>query len=341
MKRVELISMSGKQYHFGEILPEEEEQHLNAVTPYPSSDLIFAALVNIWSKAFGDASVLVKSFEEDDIRLSSAFFFIRAEGKTIRFLPKPVTANLYQSEEHKKLKKIAFVSEGIINRGVLPDEWLKPERCTLLDGKLVCLKDEISETGLEKITVYKEVTVPKVKVHTPKKDNCIYSQTNIVFPVSERNDMETGYYFYMNEHLSTENQEKFLTVLNLLADEGLGGDRSTGCGQFKEVRLAEANIPSDLSENYLSLSLTNPSTEEVDAFSFYRIVTRGGRRINGNKRLKLVNMIGEGAIVTRPVSGRIVDISPNNDGSYRRYGRSLLYPLHPNFEMLWKKQQNI
>ncbi|WP_010416775.1 type III-A CRISPR-associated RAMP protein Csm4 [Anaerophaga thermohalophila] len=340
MKRVELISMPGKQYHFGEILPEEEEQHLNAITPFPSSDLLFSALINIWRKVFGDASVLVKNFQEDDIRISSAFFFIRKNEKAIRFLPKPVTANLYQIEEHKKLKKIDFVSEGIINNGVLPEEWLKPDRCSLLDGKLVCLKDELSETGLDSITVYKEVTIPKVKVHTPEKDSCIYSQTNIMFPVFERNDIETGYYFYLDEHLPTENQEKFLTVLNLLADEGLGGDRSTGCGQFKEVRLTKASIPRGPSENYLSLSLTNPSTEERDAFAFYRIVTRGGRRVNGNKQLKLVNMIGEGSIVTRPVSGRIVDISPDNDGSYRRYGRTLLYPLPSNFEMLWKTQQN-
>lgn len=338
MKIVELITLPGNQYHFGEILPQAEEQHMNVVTPHPSSDLLFSAMVNIWQKVYGDATQLINSFETDLIRLSSAFFFIgNKEQKRLRFLPKPVVANLKSTDQHKKLKRIAYVSEAIINQGVLPDQWFNPDCCTLLEGNLLCLNEELSHIKVDKISVYKEVTIPKVKVHTLEKENRLYSQSNILFPPEEDSQIEKGYYFYLEENLPPDKQEKFMAVLNLMADEGLGGDRSSGCGLFKEVRITEAPALTETSDYYLSLSLINPAKEEQHAFLYYPIVTRGGRRINSHQRLKMVNMVGEGAILSQKIAGRIVDISPNNDGRYKRYGKAFLYPLNTNIEQLWKE----
>lgn len=341
MKIVELIPLPGTQYHFGEILPDGEVQSMNAVTPFPPSDLLFSALVNIWNKVFGDASGLVKRFEENEIQLSSAFFFIRQNAKTIRFLPKPVVAGLLKTDEHKKLKKIMFVSEAIITNGILPDDWLDPDKCTLIDGRLLCLSSELSGEAAGNIPVYKEITVPKVKVHTTDEEHRLYNQTNNLFPLTDTG-IETGYYFYLNESLPADEKQKLNTVLNLLADEGLGGDRSSGCGQFRKVRLQTCESVSEKSSGYyLSVSLSNPAENERDAFEYYQLIIRGGRETNGYGRLKLVNMIAEGAIVSRPVSGRIVDISPNGNGDYLRYGKTFLIPLDSKFETLWKKNQSI
>ncbi len=342
MKIVELIATPGSQYHFGEILPEGELQNMNAVIKYPPSDLIFSALINIWSKVFGDASGLISKFKNDEIQLSSAFYFFKHKEKTIRFLPKPIVANLYKTEEHKKIKKINFVSESIVGQGILPEKWLNPEKCTLINDELLCLNSELSKKDLASIPVIKEITVQKVKVHTTEEEHRLYNQSNILFSFPENSDFEAGYYFYLNEDLPPDEKEKLKTVLNLLPDEGLGGDRSSGCGLFEKIRFHNhKSFVDDPTWPYLSASIANPAENENDAFEFYQITTRGGRRTTNNGRLKFVNMISDGAIVTYPVTGRIVDISPNDNGSYLRYGKIFLIPLHSNFKTLWQKNQDI
>ncbi len=338
MKIIELIPLPGSQFHFGEILPQNEVQNMNAVASFPSSDLLFSALVNIWAKIFGDAGNLVALFENDKIQLSSAFFYLKYQTKTIRFLPKPVVAGLFKTEGHKKLKKIDFVSEDIVKNGILPTVWLNPEICTLIEGKFLCLSTELSTDDAQNISIYKELTVPKVKVHTTEKEHTLYSQNNIAFLPLEGG--ESGYYFYLNETLPEEEKIKFNTVLKLLIDEGLGGERSSGCGLFKEIRIGNVDsLLTDSSKYYLSLSLSNPATDEFNYFEYYKLTTRGGRRLQEGGRLKLVNMIAEGAIVSNKVSGRIVDISPAKNRRYLRYGKTFLFPLNTKFEQLWKTNQ--
>jgi CRISPR-associated protein Csm4 len=336
MKIVELIPSPGTQFHFGEILPRNETKDMNVVAAFPSSDLLFSALLNIWEKVFGEADILKKLFDEQKVQLSSAFYYLRLENKTIRFLPKPVTADLFRMKEHKILKKIAFVSEAIIENGILPDAWLNTNLCTLIDHQFICCNEEVAGLEINDISIYKEVTMPKVKVHTTDKEHTLYNQSNISF--MQNTNGETGYYFYLeDETVPNSEKNKLNTVVHLIADEGLGGDRSSGCGLLKKIRVSNAErIMQNNSKFYLSISLSNPAPDELEAFEYYKLTTRGGRMTNDHKtRLKLVNMIAEGAIVNRHVTGRIVDISLDGNSRYLRNGRTFLFPLHSKFETLW------
>ncbi len=336
MKIVELIPSTGTQFHFGEILPWNETRNMNTVAAFPSSDLLFSALMNIWKKVYGEADSLKKLFEEQKVQLSSAFFYLRLENKTIRFLPKPVTADLFRTKEHKILKKISFVSEAIIEDGIIPDAWLNTDLCTIIDHKFICWNEELAGLETEDISIYREVTVPKVKIHTNDKEHTLYNQSNI--SVLQNTSGETGYYFYLeDETVPNGEKNKLNTVVNLIADEGLGGDRSSGCGLFKKIRVSNADwLMQDTSKYYLSISLSNPAPDELEAFEYYKLTTRGGRMTDDHKtRLKLVNMIAEGAVLNRRVTGRIVDISPDGNSNYLRYGQTFLFPLHSKFETLW------
>jgi CRISPR-associated protein Csm4 len=134
--------------------------------------------------------------------------------------------------------------------------------------------------------------------------------------------------------------------LRILADEGIGGERSAGKGQLEEI--IETEIPLELksdSNEYLLLSLCNPNSKnEFDSFEKYEITVRGGGSVSFDDeiesdevkdiklyRKKQVRMIAEGAVVKGKVVGRLVDISPENktafDHKYYRNGKCFLLPI--------------
>src|SRR5690606_1291342 len=125
-----------------------------------------------------------------------------------------------------------FVSENLIMNGILPNQWFDMGECKFVGHQFLCLASEITN---EISSIYDETVLPKVKVHTDDKEKQLYSQTNIQFCLHE--DIETGYYFYLSERLPDDEREKLHTVIRILADEGLGGDRTSGCGLFEGTRI--------------------------------------------------------------------------------------------------------
>jgi CRISPR-associated protein Csm4 len=338
MTIVELIAKPGGQYHFGSILPVDEDQNMTVVSSFPQSDVLFSAIINIWTKVYGNPDSIINRFKADEIKLSSAFFYLKEGNRSIRFLPKPIVANLARSDNHKKLKRIQFVSEELLANGILPDQWLNTGICTLIDNQFICLKSEVP-SGVS--SIYSEKLLTKVKVHTTEIEHRLYNQANVQFSMQE-NNIETGYYFFLDEKLPDDEKDKLYTVIRLIADEGLGGDRTAGCGLFEGVRMENISFPKTHDGYFFTLSLSNPSKNEKDAFLFQQIVTRGGKKFDSRTQLKYVNMIAEGAIIyngpMRNLSGRIVDISPQNNGTFLRYGKFFLYPLHKNYTSLWEKE---
>ena len=99
-------------------------------------------------------------------------------------------------------------------------------------------------------------------------------------------------------------RSRFEGALQLLADEGLGADRSAGYGRFE----VEGSDPFDIalgSGMRLSLSLLHPTRAEIgdgllDSPATYDLVTRGGWVTAPGARTlrkRAVRMIGEGSVV--------------------------------------------
>jgi CRISPR-associated protein Csm4 len=135
-------------------------------------------------------------------------------------------------------------------------------------------------------------------------------------------------------------------ALAVLADEGLGGKRSIGHGQF-ELRRERTTLPAAAEPNaWMALSLYHPGPEELAAGvldqAWYRRVLRRGWIFSPegrNQRRRGLWMLAEGSLFRSPVRGTIEDLRPIYAGQEAglshpvwRYGYALTLPLH--FEAL-------
>jgi CRISPR-associated protein Csm4 len=212
----------------------------------------------------------------------------------------------------------------------------------IIGNEFCCLKDEISLTKIPEIKrlFLKEIISPKTKVHSETKEDSFYFQTDLqLIPMSDdtkENIFNPHYYFIMKHSLNSDELKKFTACLRILADEGLGGDRSSGKGKFEDICFRDIEL-SFKSENsiFLNLSIFNPKDQdEFDKCIYYELIKRGGGSLGeeGNKdhHRKQVRMITEGSIIKGEVKGRLVDVSPFvNFYQHKIYrnGKAFLIPI--------------
>jgi CRISPR-associated protein Csm4 len=123
--------------------------------------------------------------------------------------------------------------------------------------------------------------------------------------------------------------EKLQGVIRFLGEEGIGGERSCGYGQFEPEFIDRFDIPeSEQGEHYTNLSLYYPASQAELAGSVYsyQLAQRGGWTLDKtNIRHKQVLMFQEGSIFNRKVGGAVVDVAPAAFGHpIYRYGKAFL-----------------
>ncbi|ABS61237.1 type III-A CRISPR-associated RAMP protein Csm4 [Fervidobacterium nodosum] len=284
------------------------------------ADTIFSGLINSYNLLFGSEKTkeLLGKIDNShsELLLSSTFFYVGDK----YFLPKPKgeTFGLENKiEQVKKIKKIKFVEDKVL----LENSSLSEENIDIpfiLSGK--------ADAAIAKF--YEVLERPRVMV---ARD---YSQSNL-FYFSEVHFKEgSGLWFYLK--VSDDIEKEVLAALKLLSDEGIGGDRTYGFGQF-EYDLTQVNLP-EQGENYLLLSPYIPDSEDYEENSkeitklakAYELRYRTGYIHNSDKKAKRVTMFAEGSVFTKPVKGKILDVTPDNfEYDYRiyRYGKAFLLPF--------------
>lgn len=173
-----------------------------------------------------------------------------------------------------------------------------------------------------------EITYPKVRVQSLSQEGVYYHQVNLQLQrlQTRTHAVQTHLYFLLDHALpeSTEHQEKaswsrLQASLQLLGDEGIGGERSSGCGQLAGVEIREAKSmgfpQADNTQTQCLLSLGIPANQaELNAFRHYQLKIRGGGSlgIHGKKEQhrSQVRMIAEGAIFEGKLHGKLADVSP-------------------------------
>jgi CRISPR/Cas system CSM-associated protein Csm4 (group 5 of RAMP superfamily) len=123
-------------------------------------------------------------------------------------------------------------------------------------------------------------------------------------------DLYVHFYFLVRSRLDDDNpvMQCLHTLINLLPDTGIGGERSAGCGLFELVSPADA--------------------VDMGRFKAYQTVLRGGRETAHDGPLKVVRMLAEGALqVETEGIGQIADISPAGNRRYLRYGKAFNIPV--------------
>ena len=360
MKAVVLKCSTGSRFHFGKYAPDDDTA-LNDSDEIMHSDTLFAALVLTWQQCYGDAQDLVMAFENNKLRISSLFFCLQQENKYVWMLPKPICFNLVQTDDYKAFRSIKYISKKVWETIETPAA-LENNMLYLCSEKneFVIVKDEINLKKGEienikkhfttSIKLSETLTLPKVTVRGNESERGIYQLTVTETPDNNRyaEKLQVHYYFLLDDTgLDEAEKTKLKTVLKLLADNGIGAERST-IGRIEDVEIVE-NWDIEKKDNDASwdastgccVSLFSPENkEDSKQMIFFKTIMRGGRRTgkaSGDERinpvyLKSVRMLCEGAIVTNAAKGSMKNVSPEKDSNiYIRYGKAFCLPVRKNW----------
>ncbi len=328
MNAILLYPKDYAQFRLGEGSLDESGEVLH-------SDTLFSALANIYALAFEKADEFVHHVETGKLRFSSGLFgleFVKEE-KRIFFVPKPelnyeIDENNKEEKnkktnERKKIKKVQFVSLGVLKELAKRNNdtfKLNLNEYVIIGGKFLTRKEEVSNEHLESEKFISIQTAPKVFVRKEVKKDAFYHESNLQFlPIQiEGETIAKGFFYFLFEHSLSETElQEFQAAVRLLADEGIGGSRSTGCGHIEEVRFEEIAIENS-GQSFLGLALVSPnSDDEFQAAVQYDLIMRGGGSMgkydNYKNHRKRARFIREGAIFNSAVQGKLVDISPEEN----------------------------
>ena len=103
--------------------------------------------------------------------------------------------------------------------------------------------------------------------------------------------------------------------MKLLAEEGLGGKRSSGMGCLGQVAEEEGfrQLAAEHGNYYVSLSSIYPSQEEVNNLIYYELVDRAGylhSLFGRSLRKKGVRVLKEGTVLSGKIAGQLVEVGP-------------------------------
>ena len=330
------------------------KNHLEDTHEIIHADTLFSAWVNTFSLLYppSELKAFIQMFDAGQLRISSAFHCLQyGKEDYLFFLPKPIVYQTFPPSLQKSWKAIKFISSSLWQRKHLAENLGK----TTLGGTHALTEEERTIAGLDAqylrkedsiayIKPVKEALYPKVQVHTDTQEGVFYHQANIQLQQieTEQGNRSFHFYFLMDHDLNLEEDggkisyQKLKASLRLLADEGIGGERSVGCGTIEEICFypgEKLGIP--FQENQIgpwcSLAPIIPKTGEFASVDQSEFLIRGGGTVGrGGERERhrsQVRMIAEGALLSKPITGRLVDISPDRDGSILRNGLNFSLPF--------------
>lgn len=346
--------------HFGELGIGIEE-----TSERVRSDTLFSAWMSTYAKLFGKdaATDLLQQFNtqpEPPFRLSSTFIYRQLDGKPVYYLPRPLMFppnyplgnDLDFTKAYKGLKYLPLE---------IWQRWYQGDGIT--DSDLQELTDKIKgqasgalyQAGTFEYSKAFEISkVPKIAVdRTTRATNLYY--TGIVQYQWQQNgndseDVESLSGLYFLVHFPNSNLENiFFTILDFMEGEGIGGERSSGAGQFKVAQSNELTSPwKDVIEfsgaNYhslISLFWTNESSklrellpETPTPVASYELQERGGwiaSPCSDGRQLRRqsVQMFTEGSVFPAIPEGKLADVTPRSftDHKVYRSGISLSLPI--------------
>ena len=346
---------------------------LEEVRPSIPTDTLFSALVSAWRMTGREPKAFVDPFVADSpeppFLLTSAFPY----AGRVRFFPAPADLPMRFSQETSKargktIKRIAWISERLLGKllaGEPLDAWLFPEDAyadpktgvALQGGALWLTRDEVADLpeamrrkpdkpedrpprALRHLRVFASERVPRVAIDRVTDASNIYHAGRTTFAQGcglwfgvqwLRPDAEVGGMTY---------RQAFDELLALLADSGLGGERTYGYGAFSAALEPSVDLPDPAAGQpaYL-LSRYHPRKTElpaaIQAPAAYRLESVAGWLFSPDgpgQRRKRLHLLAEGSLIAWPgaPAGDIVDVRPtyqNPEGDVShpvwRYGLAL------------------
>ena len=345
--RLTRLDFGRSPVHFGEVGIGVEQSSERV-----RSDTLFSAWANAYVRLFGVDEIeelfkkfpIAKKIKDSDqsdntkdqlksitpVKFSSTFIYTKELDNYKYYLPHPTKVPVDYPDTDLKFfkayKKIKYLPLDVWQRwyqgtGIQADIPELTLKTTVKETKGALANSGVFSYG----KTYKTETYPKVSIDRRTAATNFYHTgfTQFNYEPNKR----SGLYFLLHfPEANSELEDKLHAALNLLGENGLGGERSSGAGRF-EVEYW-GNLPTKWqdvvdfpeSEHHCLLSLFWRASLEPDFLdnSSYELIERGGwigspfsgRQLRRNK----VYMFAEGSVFksfkSLPV-GYIADVTPH------------------------------
>lgn len=291
---------------------------------YIPADTLFSAICQTWLTFYESESLttFLNGYTEDrsvlPFMLTSAFPF----AKEVYLFPKP----LIFSTPSKKSKRVQFVSQSIFQDIIsrTPPEFTEDQ---LLNGEEVWMspedKEKLETSSDKNSTIWATNTRPRVTLGSRSSGSEIWHVQTLQF------NTDCGLWFAA-QFDSDETKHKIETLLRVLGDTGIGGERNAGYGMFDFTETTlEIPIP-EAGNQFVTLSPICPKSSEqleqllTDDIAYTLNPLTGWLSSTGTAaRRKQVSMFAEGSVLHASDAhiGRLVDLRPDNwEHPVYRYG---------------------
>ena len=273
------------------------------------ADTLFSAICQTWRTFYGETHLtnfLAQYETGEPFLLTSTFPFV---GDT-RFFPKPlIDLNVDAADDLKKLKRVRFVSEKRF-RQIVNDESIRFDSDDLInDGQLWIHDDDKCPR-----TVWQTDKRPRVTLDRQSSTSEIWHLKAVKF------EENCGLWFDAKFE-AEEIQTQIETILRVLGDTGIGGERSAGYGTF-DLHSESAESESDSeSDRFITLSPICP--RDADQLNMliqgdnvgYALEERSGWIVSvegSGLRRQQVWMFADGSVLNGNGAqvGHLVDLKP-------------------------------
>ncbi len=293
--------------------------------PFPHSDMLFQAIAKAWEMLWGKAKYdLLESYLKDTkpFSISSIFPVIG----NVYFVPKPISWNILASTGKGKSTSIP------------PIYWISAEtyRAWLAKQETTWNTKNFIHPGLYASTLEMEQIQCQVAWNADygRLRNCVEVCTgqatafaaNQVFYAKELD-------WYFIAECTQEYSEKLEATIRLLADEGIGGRRSIGCGAFQFIPPMPIPASLDFVEkniegNFVIFSLYHPSAADIQnnilENAAYQWTFREPWRRNAQQQQ--IGMLQEGSCFSKNMSAYNALLDITNPGM-SEHAYTYVYPF--------------
>lgn len=265
------------------------------------SDTLFGALCWGYRHIYGKESIetLLEKFDsgKPPFILSSGFPWLEYRGEKTYFYPKPhikfeFMDKGYNIKAQAIFNKLKYIPEDLfmaLTEGILSTEKIAFRRYSVgkkkewgfnaLDRDYIMGRDavfprEVAE-GLRLDGFYKRAEVPGNAINrlTMATDENLYFREEVFLRE------ESGIFFLLNA--SSNVVDGLRASMNYLEDRGIGGEISTGKGQFNVISMKDFKGFERPQDAFVTLSLYCPTSDEISGFNedntWYEPVVRKGK----------------------------------------------------------------
>lgn len=288
---------------------------LEKTETYIPADTLFSAICQTWTTYYDAESLstflngYTKEKETLPFTLTSAFPFAH----DYYLFPKP----LIWTNKSKQSKKILFVSNSIFQDIISgkPDVF---DEQNLINDNAVWIsakeKDQLKKLMKDKTIIWDTNTRPRVTIGSQNSGSAIWHVETVQF------NTDCGLWLAV-KYDADETRQKIETILRVLGETGIGGERNAGYGLFDfdttSIEIPEAQI----GNQFVTLSPICPKSPDelkqlLTGEIAYNLNLVGGwiSSTGSASRRKHVNMFSEGSVLqaNEDMVGQLVDLKPES-----------------------------